>query len=160
MCSFFWGVTPRAFGGKAEILGRVFVLVWKDQPRPTRNALDAAGRRLTPLDATSTARAEAEPAESRRFTVEADCEPLRFTAPSRRQAKLWVTALEVAAGYVEANVEAAEGNRGPKRKAHLGLKLGGNPWEETDLKLLMGGKDGWMDGKEGRKEGRKEGMKE
>ncbi|CAE7039485.1 TFCD [Symbiodinium natans] len=56
---------------------------------------------------------EAEPPESRRFTVEADDEePLRFTAPSRRQAKLWVTALEarpvasiVAAGYVEANVE-------------------------------------------------------
>ncbi len=51
-------------------------------------------------------RVEAEAAESRRFTVEADGEePLRFTAPSRRQAILWATALEVAAGYVEANVE-------------------------------------------------------
>ncbi|CAE8598405.1 unnamed protein product [Polarella glacialis] len=48
---------------------------------------------------------EAEPFESRRFTVEADDTPLRFTAPSRRQAKLWVTALELAAGYAEANVE-------------------------------------------------------
>ncbi|CAE7544231.1 TBCD [Symbiodinium pilosum] len=48
---------------------------------------------------------EAEPPESRRFTVADDEEPLRFTAPSRRQAKLWVTALEVAAGYVESNVE-------------------------------------------------------
>lgn len=48
---------------------------------------------------------EAEPVESRRFTVEAEGTALRFTAPSRRQAKLWVTALEVAAGYAEANVE-------------------------------------------------------
>eukprot|EP00931_Biecheleriopsis_adriatica_P059692 TRINITY_DN35766_c0_g1_i1.p1 TRINITY_DN35766_c0_g1~~TRINITY_DN35766_c0_g1_i1.p1 ORF type:complete len:1316 (-),score=248.67 TRINITY_DN35766_c0_g1_i1:36-3956(-) len=49
---------------------------------------------------------EAEPPEVRCFTVEADDEePLRFTAPSRRQAKLWVTALEASAGYVEANVE-------------------------------------------------------
>ena len=50
-------------------------------------------------------RMEAEPAESRGFIVEADGEALRFTAPSRRQAILWATALEVAAGYVEANVE-------------------------------------------------------
>lgn len=48
---------------------------------------------------------EAEPNESRGFIVEADGEALRFTAPSRRQAVLWATALEVAAGYVEANVE-------------------------------------------------------
>jgi hypothetical protein len=48
---------------------------------------------------------EAEPNESRGVIVEADGEALRFTAPSRRQAVLWATALEVAAGYVEANVE-------------------------------------------------------
>jgi len=48
---------------------------------------------------------EAEPVETRRFTVEADAAPFHFTAPSRRQAKLWATALEVAAGYAEAIVE-------------------------------------------------------
>eukprot|EP00927_Polykrikos_kofoidii_P051279 TRINITY_DN45070_c0_g1_i1.p1 TRINITY_DN45070_c0_g1~~TRINITY_DN45070_c0_g1_i1.p1 ORF type:complete len:1496 (-),score=209.50 TRINITY_DN45070_c0_g1_i1:172-4659(-) len=48
---------------------------------------------------------EAEPAESRRFTVEVDNTALRFTAPSRRQAKLWAIALEVAAAYAEGNVE-------------------------------------------------------
>lgn len=51
---------------------------------------------------------EAEPVETRRFTVVADDMPLFFTAPSRRQAKLWVTALEIAAAYAEAHVEDVE----------------------------------------------------
>ena len=40
--------------------------------------------------------------------MEADDTPLLFTAPSRRQAMLWVTALEVCAAYAEANVEDVE----------------------------------------------------
>lgn len=52
---------------------------------------------------------EAEPQESRRFTVEADdAEPLRFVAPSRRQAELWATALE-APGH-----EGEAGERGDR----------------------------------------------
>lgn len=34
-----------------------------------------------------------------------DSEPLRFRAPRRLEAKRWAVALELSAGYVEANVD-------------------------------------------------------
>ncbi|CAK9028381.1 1-phosphatidylinositol 4 [Durusdinium trenchii] len=85
---------------------------------------------------------EAEPQESRRFTVEADdAEPLRFVAPSRRQAELWATALEVAAGYVEANVEDTSG------PANVGAPDGPNSSgaiRSAERAAILGSLDEWV----------------